>query len=41
MRAVFWEERRLAEIGAAAGKSESWASRELGKTLARLAEMLS
>jgi len=41
VRAVFWEERRLAEIGAAAGKSESWASRELGKMLARLAEMLS
>lgn len=41
VRAVFWEERRLAEIGAAERKSESWASRELSKALAALAEMLS
>ncbi len=41
VRAVFWDERRLAEIGAAAGKSESLASRELSKALARLAELLS
>lgn len=41
IHAVYFEERRLAEIGEQRGRSESWACRVHGEALAQLREVLS